>query len=392
MEEENLRKMAIEQYLQDKAPASIYREMERSKPWFFKWLRRYQSGDADWYRDRPRIPRSHPHQIQPDTRKLVTNIRIQLEKNPYAQVGTSAIKWEFNKLGITPPSDRTINRILKREGLVKKNSLYPKGVEYPYFTEALGINNIHQADLLGPRYIKDDGRFYSLNVMDLYSHRVFLHPQRRKDDQAVALCLINCWRTMGMPDFLQLDNELCFRGSNRYPRSFGVVLRVCLLLGIELVFIPIREPWRNGVVESFNDTYNRRFFRTQWFHSYRHLRSQSKNFELFHNRHHRYSCLKGKTPLQFIQENDYSPILPPPRFTLPSIDYVPDGTISLIRFIRNDRRLDIFGEHFELPKALIYSYVRVKIITDLHQIQIYTGNDLVITFPNQLPPWVAPDS
>jgi transposase-like protein len=138
MEEENLRKMAIEQYLQGKAPASIYREMGRSKPWFFKWLRRYQSGDADWYRDRPRIPRSHPHQIQSDTRKLVTNIRIQLEKNPYAQVGTSAIKWEFNKLGITPPSDRTINRILKREGLVKKNSLYPQRSGIPLFHRGPG--------------------------------------------------------------------------------------------------------------------------------------------------------------------------------------------------------------------------------------------------------------
>ena len=126
MEEESLRKMAMEQYVQGKTPISIYQEMGRSKKWFFKWLHRYQSGDALWYRERPRMPHSHPRQIHPDTHKLVTNIRIQLEQHPYAQVGTSAIKWEFKKLGITPPSDRTINRILKREGLVKKNSLYPQ--------------------------------------------------------------------------------------------------------------------------------------------------------------------------------------------------------------------------------------------------------------------------
>jgi hypothetical protein len=93
-----------------------------------------------------------------------------------------------------------------------------------------------------------------------------------------------------------------------------------------------------------------------------------------------------------VREDAYTPILPPPRFTLPSIDYIPDGTISLIRFIRSDRKLDIFGEHFELPKALIYTYVRAKIITGLHQVQIYLGDDLVATFPYQLPPWVAPDS
>jgi hypothetical protein len=76
---------------------------------------------------------------------------------------------------------------------------------------------------------------------------------------------------------------------------------------------------------------------------------------------------------------------------LPTIDYIPDGTISLVRFIRSDRKLDIFGERFELPKALIYTYVRAKIITDLHQIQIYSGDDMVITFPYQLPAWINPD-
>jgi hypothetical protein len=253
----------------------------------------------------------------------------------------------------------------------------------------LGCNNIHQADLLGPRYIKNDGRFYSLHLIDLYSHRVFIHSQRRKDDETVARGLIRCWKTMGIPDFLQLDNELCFRGSNRYPRSFGIVLRLCLSLGIEVVFIPIGEPWRNGTVESFNDTYNRRFFRTQWFRSYRYLCSQAKNFELFHNKNHRYSCLKGKTPFQTIQEEKFIPILPPPKFQLTDLDYIPEGTISLIRFIRSDRKLDIFGENFEVAKELVYTYVQAKIITELHQIQVYWGEELATTLPYQLPPWLA---
>ena len=138
MEEETLRKMAVEQYLQGKTPISIYREMVRSKKWFFKWLDRYQSGDAQWYQDKPKTPRGHPHETPPEMQKLVKNIRIQLEENPYAQIGTSAIKWEFKKLGITPPSDRTINRILKREGLVKKNSLYPQRSGIPLFQKAYG--------------------------------------------------------------------------------------------------------------------------------------------------------------------------------------------------------------------------------------------------------------
>jgi len=126
MDEETLRKMAIEQHLQGKSPVFIYREMGKSKYWFFKWLRRYQDGDAEWFKDKPKIPHHHPHTTPQEIQNLVKNIRIQLEDS-YAQVGTSAIKWEFKKLGVTPPSDRTVHRILKREGLVKKNSLHHKG-------------------------------------------------------------------------------------------------------------------------------------------------------------------------------------------------------------------------------------------------------------------------
>ena len=138
MDEETLRKMAMQQALQGKAPVSIYREMGRSKRWFFKWLQRYESGGTEWYRDHPRIPHSHPDQTCQGTRDLLIQIRRQLEENPYAQIGTSAIKWECQKLGVTPPSDSTINRILRREGLVKKNSLHPQGGGISIFARTAG--------------------------------------------------------------------------------------------------------------------------------------------------------------------------------------------------------------------------------------------------------------
>jgi hypothetical protein len=146
MDDETLRKMAIQQYLQDKSPASIYRDMGRSKKWFFKWLRRYQSGDPNWYHDQSRAPRSHPNQTSPEMRQLIINIRTQLEEHPYAQIGTSAINWEFKKLGATPPSNSTINRTLKRQGFVKKNSLYPPRESYTPISESLwaSITSIRQ--------------------------------------------------------------------------------------------------------------------------------------------------------------------------------------------------------------------------------------------------------
>ena len=242
---------------------------------------------------------------------------------------------------------------------------------------------------MGPRYIKGDGKFYSFNVMDLFSHRVSIEAQRTKDNRQIATSLMRCWKTVGMPDFLQLDNELSFRGSNRYPRSLGFVIRLCLFYGVTPVFIPIGEPWRNGVIEHFNDTYNRKFFRRQWFPSYAALKSQSKNFQRFHNKHHRYSCLKGKTPMEFIQQANFEPMTLGPNTKLPALDHVPDGEIVLIRFIRSDRRLDIFGEKFELSKDLVYSYVKAVILTGIQALQVYLNEEFVQAFEYRLtaPTW-----
>lgn len=240
-------------------------------------------------------------------------------------------------------------------------------------------------DLVGPRYIKGDGRFYSMNVIDLYSHRVFIESSRTKEDDNIANGLLRCWKSMGLPDFLQIDNELSFRGSNRYPRSLGIVLRLCLYFGIQPVFIPVAEPWRDGIIEHFNDTYDKKFFRRQRFSSYAMLKRQSKNFQQFHNKNHRYSCLKGKTPLEAIKADAFEPLTLGPNTKMPRLNFLPDGTISLIRFIRSDRILNIFGEKFEVSKDLVYSYVRAMVVTEIQTLQVYLGEDFVQSFEYRMP-------
>jgi hypothetical protein len=190
---------------------------------------------------------------------------------------------------------------------------------------------------------------------------------------------------MGIPDYLQMDNALNFRGSNRYPRSFGLVIRLCLAYGVHPIFIPIAEPWRNGVVEHFNDTYDKKFYRRQWFPSYVVLKRQSKNFQRFHNKHHHYSFLKGKTPFEIKQVHDFTPVTIGSNTKMPDLSFIPDGFISIIRLIRSDRKLDIFGERFEVSKDLVYSYVRALIVTQLHAVQLYFGNEIVDTFEYRIP-------
>jgi hypothetical protein len=225
--------------------------------------------------------------------------------------------------------------------------------------------------------------------MDVCSHQVYIESQRSKQDQQVANSLLRCWKAMGLPDFLQIDNELSFRGSNKYPRSFGLVIKLCLHFGVAPVFIPAGEPWRNGVIEKFNDTYNKKFFRRQWFPSYATLKRQSKNFQRFHNKHHRYSCLRGNTPNGIIKASNFNALTIGANTKLSKLDEIADGNVILIRFIRSNRVLDIFGEKFTVSKELIYSYVKAVIVTKIHRLQLYLGDELVDGFDYHLPtkPW-----
>jgi hypothetical protein len=121
--EQSLRNKAIARYLKGEPPKSIYDDLKRSKNWFFKWLKRYQSGEADWFKDQSRAPLKRPTQISAVDRQRIVSVRKHLESEKFAQIGPSAIKWELNKSGYCLPSDSTIKRVLKSEGLIKKKRI-----------------------------------------------------------------------------------------------------------------------------------------------------------------------------------------------------------------------------------------------------------------------------
>ena len=134
--EQNLRKQAINRYRKGESPKSIYTDLHRSKNWFFKWLKRYQTGESNWYKGRSRAPKRMPTAISELERQRIVSVRSQLESLKFAQIGASAIKWELSKSGFDFPSDRTINRVLKREGLIKKKCLRSQRRRIPIFQRA----------------------------------------------------------------------------------------------------------------------------------------------------------------------------------------------------------------------------------------------------------------
>jgi len=389
MDQHKLRKEAIKRYLNGDCVTTICRELRVSRKWFYKWRHRYNTGVSDWYKDQSKTPKRKPRKIDNEIENLVLNIRKKLEETKYAQIGAMAIAWRINQLGGTPPPLWTINRILKRKGKIKskgKRNKTNNNVKYTWFVEPYYPGHIYQTDLVGPRYLKGDGRFYALSTIDRYSHMVYSVPIRSKDDDSIVCALLKTWQQIGVPEFQQFDNELSFLGSNRYPHSFGKVLQLCLAEGIQPIFIPAGEPWRNGVIERFNSTFDNNFYRTERFENFEHLKEQLMHFISFHNSNHVYSTNHGKTPHQVILEHGtkLNNLAPDLKFsedqTLPYESY-----IHFIRFIRSDLNLNIRGETFKMPKKAMYQYVKATICTEWHLLNVFIENENIAQFRYPLP-------
>jgi putative transposase len=105
-------------------------------------------------------------------------------------------------------------------------------------------------------------------------------------------------------------------------------------------------------------------------------------FEENHNSRYRYSKLGGQTPLMALQRAGQPLRFPPaevaPRVPLPKPE---TGCYHLVRFIRSDRRLDIFGERFLLPPEAEYAYVVATVHVAQQRLRVVLGADLVAEFP-----------
>jgi hypothetical protein len=151
----------------------------------------------------------------------------------------------------------------------------------------------------------------------------------------------------------------------------GILIRLCLLNGVEPWFIPLAEPWRNGVVEKFNDHYENGFLGRVVVRGEKDLRRKSLAFEQKHNTRYRYSKLKGQTPeialKQCQAQIHFSGSLEAPRHPLAKPER---GRYHLVRFIRSDGRLDVFGEQYRLPAEAVYEYVVATIDVGLETLHV----------------------
>jgi putative transposase len=360
-----LRKQAVALHLQGWKKSEIARKLQRSRPWVDRWIDRYRAEAPQLsLQDRSRAPKQRRCAYPERIRRMVVQMREAREqgqraKYQYALVSAQAIYYELQELGLSPlPSSRTIHRWLKQAGRIPQRRLQ-KGPNLTYpVLPCQAVNDVQELDFKGPFYLQDHShKYYLVALRDKWSKRTALRALANKGMDAILDFLVSAWQKLGCPMHLKMDNCLDFRGSNRHPRALSKLMRVCLDLGVQPVFIPICEPWRNGVVENLNGLLDRFLFRTKTFETEKHIHQAVQRMETTINTTHRLSTLQGKTPQEFTAHA---------RLRYPPVDYdwrtrnlrLLKGKVTFIRFVRKSGRITVTAkDKFLIGKKYKWHYV-----------------------------------
>ena len=365
--------LAVERFNNGESSESICTSLNKSRAWLYKWISRYDDHNTSWSESRSRRPKRVANYTSSEIIEIVKMVRLNLY-NQDLFCGAQAIHWEMEELGAAPlPSIRTINRILSQHSLTHRRTgkYEAKGTAYPALP-SVKVNQTHQADFVGPCYLKGPVRFYSLNVIDTATVRCGLYPTPSKAGQFMIDGFWGIWKRLGMPNNLQVDNAMSFFGSTRHPRGMGPLIRLCLHHGIEPWFIPMAEPWRNGMIENFNDRYQNMFLKKNIMNTEEELHAGSLTFEQRHNNKYRYSKLKGKTPLQALADAKAELRFPKePEAPKHPLKKPETGRYHIVRLIRSDLKLNVFGESFPVPPELQYEYVIATINVKEQKLKLF---------------------
>jgi putative transposase len=364
--ERRLRRKAIRLHLRGLPVTKILKAVQRSKAWFSKWSHRFEQFGTAGLKSRSRRPHHQPTASASSVVWAIVRTRRRLVRQRIGLIGPRAIQREFERLGDVVPSLTTIKRILPQRGLIPTApvpSYYPRPLEV-----LAGV--LHALDWTC-RYLEAGVKVYAFHTLNLRTRACVQPIAADKQGQTVIAHLLQTWQTLGIPAFLQLDNDAAFCGGYKTPRRIGQVVRLCLYLGIELIFLPVAEPERNGEVEELNGLWSRAFWQRQRFRAVRHVQRASPRFIHWYATSYAPPALVGKTPAQ-AQRAEHSQRLTPAQVRrLPETLPITAGRIHFIRRVQPDGTIAILSETWQVGRRFAGRYAWATITTYRHHLDMW---------------------
>ncbi|NOZ05584.1 MAG: transposase, partial [Chloroflexi bacterium] len=372
--------------------------------WFYNTLRHYQQGGRAALSSRSRAPHTVHNRTPVEVEQAIIRIRetIMAGNDPelrYANYGADMIAAELKRTGFTPPGRTTINRILKKHDKVfprprrKRKRKLPGDYPWPQVTQP---NQVHLFDFV-TRVLVGGGRFYGAHLLDQARHWPYLAVISHKTTTAVSAFLVSAWQKIGLPNALYMDNDVVWRGSSSGQRTFSRIVRLCLLLGVQIIFTPPYTPEANPHIESFNRVWDHNFWQRTTFRDLHHVRSELSLFQRYCRHRRPLRAFDNQTADHLYP--DFVPTLLESDFTRHQENVLPltAGYVHFIRFVHADGTFTILNEAWALdPAKWAGKTIRAMIDTAEQQIFVYHQADRdtiptrIAQFDYPLPEKVAP--
>lgn len=219
-------------------------EFEVSRPTGYRWLQRFrQAGSLTAVAERSRRPKYHPAQTGAPQEERVVAFRRKYG-------------WGAKKLAVllaeegTPLKVITINRILKRRGLVRAKESHAPALQR---FERRAPNELWQMDGKG-EYRGGEATCYPLSIVDDHSrYAVGLFGLRAFTAEQVYPCVVRTFERYGVPEAMLMDHGSIWWGTRN---GYGLTWLSVRLIeqGVALLYGRVNHPQTQGKVERFHRT------------------------------------------------------------------------------------------------------------------------------------------
>ena len=221
-----------------------------------RWMARYLTDQVAGLADRSHRPMSCPHQASADLEVLVAEMR---RKHP--RWGSRRIRLELLRAPVAEvvPAERTIDRILVRQGLLRTRPRKRPRESFVRF-ERPGPMQLWGIDIVGGVQLVDirrgeirDAKLVT-GVDDHSRFCVMAAVVERATSRAVCLAFAQALARFGAPEEVITDNGKQF--TDRFGKGGEVLFdKICRRNGINHLLTAPSSPNQNGKVERFHGTF-----------------------------------------------------------------------------------------------------------------------------------------
>jgi putative transposase len=361
--EHGLRRKAMRLLGLGKKPGEVLKAVGRSRAWLSKWRTRYTDMGAVGLRSQSRRPCTQPGAWPGAMTQMIARARQRLSKAKAGLIGGRAIRNELKALMPRRrlPSEKTIYRKLHEAGLIVSPQK-PADIYVPLPVEELD-DSLDAMDWTC-RFLEGGLKVYAFHTLNLRTYSLHQTLGLDKTLDTAHSHVQEAWKTRGIPHFLQLDNDAIFCGGYKVARVFGQFTRLCLCVGVELIFMPFKEPQHNFQIEQVNGLWGGpAFWQRHRFRCFGDVCRLSSNFTHWYMHTYTPPALEGLTPAQ-AQRSERRP-----RFTcdlrqhIPAILPITAGRVHFIRRVQADGTVSILNETWTVSKALANQFVWATITT-----------------------------